>query len=145
MAVVLKSKMKILRPVSEVFDAFVNPEKIGNFWFTTSSEKWETGKIITLTYDEYTAEFDIFIVKTVTDKKIIFEWGGKNEKRTITIIFDPLDDSGTIVTALEEGWKENPGLMDELLKNKEGWVYMLVCLKAYIENGVNTLRTGLII
>lgn len=145
MEIILKSKMKILKPVSEVFDAFVNPEKIGNFWFTTSSQKWETGKTVTLTYDEYTAEFDIFIVETVPEKKIVFEWGSDDEKRTNTILFEALDNSSTVVTALEEGWKENENLTDELLKNKEGWVYMLVCLKAYLENDVNTLRTGLII
>ena len=145
MEIILKSKMKILKPVSEVFDAFVNPEKIGNFWFTTSSCKWETGKTVTLTYDEYTAEFDIFIVETVPEKKIVFEWGSDDEKRTNTILFEALDDSSTVVTALEEGWKENENLTDELLKNKEGWVYMLVCLKAYLENDVNILRSGLII
>ena len=145
MEIILKSKMKILKPASEIFDAFVNPEKIGNFWFTTSSYQWETGKTVTLTYDEYTAEFDIFIVETVPGKKIVFEWGADDEKRTNTILFDALDDSSTVVTAIEEGWKESENLTDELLKNKEGWVYMLVCLKAYLENGVNTLRTGLII
>ncbi|MCP1223554.1 SRPBCC domain-containing protein [Sebaldella sp. S0638] len=145
MEIILKSKMKILKPVSEVFDAFVNPEKIGNFWFTASSCKWETGKTVTLTYDEYTAEFDIFIVKVLPEKKIVFEWGSDEEKRTNTILFEILDNSSTIVTTLEEGWQENENLTDELLKNKEGWVYMLTCLKAYLENGVNTLRTGLII
>ena len=145
MEIVLKSKMKILKPVSEVFDAFVNPEKIGNFWFTTSSCRWETGKTVTLTYDEYTAKFDIFIIKIIPDKKIIFEWGSGSEKRTNTIIFENTDDSSTIVTILEEGWKDNDSLVDDLLKNKEGWVYMLVCLKAYLENGINSLRTGLII
>ena len=145
MKIILKSKMKILKPASEIFDAFVNPEKIGNFWFTTSSHKWETGKTVTLTYDEYTAEFDIFIVETVPEKKIVFEWGSDNERRTNTILFEALDDSSTVITVLEEGWKENENLTNELLKNKEGWVYMLVCLKAYLENDVNTLRTGLII
>ena len=145
MAIILKSKMKILKPVSEVFDAFVNPKKIGNFWFTTSSWKWETGKTVTLTYDEYTAGFDIFIVKVLPEKKIVFEWGPDEEKRTNTILFEISDNSSTIVTTLEEGWQENENLTDELLKNKEGWVYMLTCLKAYLENGVNTLRTGLII
>ncbi len=145
MEIILKSKMKILKPASEVFDAFVNPEKIGNFWFTASSHKWETGKTVTLTYDEYTAEFDIFIVETVPEKKIVFEWGSDNERRTNTILFEALDDSSTVITVLEEGWKENENLTNELLKNKEGWVYMLVCLKAYLENDVNTLRTGLII
>lgn len=39
------TKMKIVKPVNEVFDAFVDPIKIGSFWFSSSSEKWEQGKI----------------------------------------------------------------------------------------------------
>jgi uncharacterized protein YndB with AHSA1/START domain len=47
------TKFKILKPVNEVFEAFVDPAKIGKFWFSSSSERWEQGKTITLKYDEY--------------------------------------------------------------------------------------------
>jgi hypothetical protein len=31
-----------------------------------------------------------------------------------------------------------------MLDNKEGWVYMLTCLKGYLEFDVNKLRAGLV-
>ena len=32
------TKMNIMKPVNELFEAFVDPSKIGNFWFSSSSE-----------------------------------------------------------------------------------------------------------
>jgi len=41
-------------------------------------------------------------------------------------------------------WKEDdPEIVNKMLGQKEGWVYMLTCLKAYLENGVITLRASL--
>ncbi len=50
------AKMKIRNPANEVFEAIVDPGKIGNYWFSSSSERWEQGKKIILKYNEYNAE-----------------------------------------------------------------------------------------
>lgn len=52
----ITAKLKINKPASEVFDAIVDPVKIGHFWFSSSSERWAQGKSITVKYDEYGAE-----------------------------------------------------------------------------------------
>jgi uncharacterized protein YndB with AHSA1/START domain len=64
--------MKIFKPAHKVFEAFVDREKIGNFWFSSSSERWEQGKTITLRYDEYNAEGDINILEIVENNKIVY-------------------------------------------------------------------------
>ncbi len=146
MGLALNAKMKINKPASVVYDAFVNPDRIKNFWFSKSSDVWVSGRIITLGYEEYVAEFDIEIVLTELDRKIVFNWGQGNEIRTNTITFDVISEGMTLVEVVEEGWNEdNNDLLAELLQNQTGWVYMLTCLKAYLENGVSTLRTGLVI
>jgi uncharacterized protein YndB with AHSA1/START domain len=38
------AEMLIRKPVKEVFNAFVDPEKTKNFWFTKGSDKLEKGK-----------------------------------------------------------------------------------------------------
>jgi uncharacterized protein YndB with AHSA1/START domain len=53
------TKINIQKPANEIYEAFVNPEKIGNFWFSSSSERWVEGKTITLKYEEYNAQGDI--------------------------------------------------------------------------------------
>lgn len=52
----ITTKFKIRTSANEVFEAIVDPKKIGNYWFSSSSERWEQGKKITLRYDEYEAE-----------------------------------------------------------------------------------------
>jgi uncharacterized protein YndB with AHSA1/START domain len=136
------TKFKIYKPANDVFEAFVDPTKIGNFWFSSSSEQWEEGKTITLRYDEYNAEGDISLLEIEENKKIVFQWG---EGHVVTISLEEIDYSITIIEVTEEGFNENdPELISQLIDNKEGWVYMLSCLKAYLEFGVNKLRAGIL-
>ncbi|MGG0277374.1 SRPBCC family protein [Bacillus rhizoplanae] len=135
------TKLKILKPTNEVFEAFVDPSKIGNFWFSSSSERWEQGKTVTLRYDEYDAQGDIEIMEVEINKKIVYQWA---EGHIVTITLKELDNSSTIIEVNEEGFKENDyELISQLIDNKEGWVYMLTCLKGYLEYGVN-LRAALV-
>lgn len=138
------TKIKIFKPVNEVFEAIVDPLKIGNYWFSSSSERWAQGKIITLRYDEYAAQGNIKIVKIEENKNIIFRWGYDGEGHIVTISLKELNNTNTIVEVNEEGFNENGDeLINNLLDNKEGWVYMLTCLKGYLEYGVN-LRASLV-
>ncbi|MBD1381760.1 SRPBCC family protein [Metabacillus arenae] len=138
------TNIKVLKPANEVFEAFVDPLKIGNFWFSSSSERWEQGKSITLRYDEYDAQGDIEVMEIEVNKKIVFQWGPPEEEHVVTILLKELDHASTIIEIKEEGFKENDGeLISKLLDNKEGWVYMLTCLKGYLEYGVN-LRAALV-
>jgi uncharacterized protein YndB with AHSA1/START domain len=137
------TKFNILKPANEVFEAFVDPSKIRNFWFSSSSERWEAGKTITLKYDIYQAEAQIHVVEVEQNKKIVFKWGEAEEEHVVTISLKEIE-SGTIIEITEEGFQEtDPGLIHNMIDNKEGWVFMLTCLKAYLEFGVNELRAGL--
>jgi uncharacterized protein YndB with AHSA1/START domain len=139
------TKIKILKPANEVYEAFVDPSKIGNFWFSSSSERWEQGKTVTLRYDEYDAQVGIVVMEVEINKKIVFQWGANGEGHIVTISLKEFDNSGTIIEVNEEGFKENDNeLISQLIDNKEGWVYMLTCLKGYLEFGVNKLRAGLV-
>jgi uncharacterized protein YndB with AHSA1/START domain len=135
------TKMNILKPANELFEAFVDPEKIGHFWFSSSSERWAQGKTITLRYEEYNAQGDILIKEIMENEKIVFEWAGS---RIVTINFLPSEKEGTIVEVREEGFDEgDESFIEQLVDNKEGWVYMLTCLKGYMEFGVD-LRAALV-
>lgn len=139
------TKFKILKPANEVFEAFVDPAKIRNFWFSSSSERWESGKTVTLRYDEYNAEFDMKVTEVELNKKIAFLWGPPEDEHKVTITITETGQDATIIEVVEEGFDENdPELTFKLVDNKEGWVYMLTCLKGYLENGVSTLRGGMI-
>ncbi|WEG10891.1 SRPBCC domain-containing protein [Pullulanibacillus sp. KACC 23026] len=139
------TKIKIEKPAKEIFEAFVDPEKIGGFWFSSCSERWEQGKTVTLRYEEYNAQGDIKIAELEANKKIVFHWGTNGEGNKVSIFFTELEDHSTSVVIEEEGFSVNhEDQILYLLDNKGGWVYTLTCLKAYLEFAVTTLRASLI-
>jgi uncharacterized protein YndB with AHSA1/START domain len=140
------TKMKINMPPGQVFEAIVDPEKIGGFWFSSSSERWEQGKTVTLRYDEYNAEGAINVLEVEENKRIVFSWGAEHDQGTIvTITLTELDDKSTMIEVIESGLKEDdPEVVNKMMGQKEGWVYTLTCLKGYLENDINTLRASLI-
>ncbi len=139
----ITTKMKINCSVHDAYEAFVDPQKIGNFWFSGSSARWETGKMVTLAYEEYVAVFDIEIISAEQDAKIEYDWGDGADRRKCELVFTQ-KDGHSVVEAIESGWRDDADNTAEMLKNQTGWVYMLTCLKAYLENGISTLRTGLL-
>lgn len=139
------TKIKISTSPHDVFEAFADPDKIGNFWFSSSSERWQQGKTITLKYDEYAAQGDIKVLEIDANERIVFEWGGDEEPHVVTMTLRALSEWSTIVEVTEEGFRESDGeLIRKLLDSKEGWTYMLTCLKAYLEFDVRQLRAALI-
>ncbi|MDW4411312.1 SRPBCC domain-containing protein [Staphylococcus saprophyticus] len=130
------TKMQVDVPRETVFEAFVDPEKIGGFWFSSSSERWEQGKTITLRYEEYDAELNINIERVEDNQLIAFTWGA----HPVTIQFEE-SEAGTVVTTTEKDFDTQD--VKQLLGQKEGWVYMLSCLKVYLEYGV-TIRAAIL-
>ncbi|MDW4089961.1 SRPBCC family protein [Staphylococcus saprophyticus] len=130
------TKMQVDVPRETVFEAFVDPEKIGGFWFSSSSERWEKGKTITLRYEEYDAELNINIERVEDNQLIAFTWGA----HPVTIQFEE-SEAGTVVTTTEKDFDTQD--VKQLLGQKEGWVYMLSCLKVYLEHGV-TIRAAIL-
>jgi uncharacterized protein YndB with AHSA1/START domain len=139
------TKIKIVKPAHEIFESFVDPAKIGNYWFKSSSERWAQGKTITLFYEVYNVEVIIKVEEMIENEKIVFKWGPREEERVVTITLQELEDKSTIVEVNEEGFNENDEqLISKLVDNKEGWVYMLTCLKGYLEFGITHLRASLV-
>ncbi|MDF2038287.1 SRPBCC family protein [Cytobacillus oceanisediminis] len=142
----ITSKFKINKPANEVFEAIVDPVKIGHFWFSSSSERWEQGKSITVKYVEYNAEGILNVLEIEENKKIVFSWGGEtNEETVVAITLNEPDHLSTIIEVNESGLDENdPEVVSKMLGQKEGWIYMLTCLKGHLEHGISDLRASLI-
>lgn len=141
----ISTKIKMNKPAIDVYEAIADPEKMANYWFSSGTARVESGRTITWKYAEYNAEGKIHVLEADGSNKIVFIWGMEEEETTVSIVLEEKDDSGTIVHVIESGFKENdPNLIAKMLGQKEGWVYMLTCLKAYLENGISTLRASLV-
>ncbi|MDW0117655.1 SRPBCC family protein [Sporosarcina thermotolerans] len=139
------SKMKIYKPVDVVFEAIVDPEKMGGYWFSSGTSRVEQGKTITWRYEEYGAEGDIHVLSVKENKEIVFIWGGQDQETTVRLVFNAVDEESTILEVTESGLRaDDPDVVSKMVGQTGGWVYMLTCLKGYLENGITTLRASLV-
>ncbi len=145
---------RIARPVDEVFEAVVNPEKLSGY-FTTGGAKGrlETGATVMWDFADFPGAFPVMVIEVEKNRRIILRWdAGDSDAETggeagtyqtlVTLRFEALEDGRTLVSIAEEGWRQTPAGLKSALGNKGGWMHMLCCLKAWIEHGIN-LRDGM--
>ncbi|HEX3006891.1 MAG TPA: SRPBCC family protein [Bacteroidales bacterium] len=132
---IVKAQMLIRRPVSEVFDAFIDPAVTSNFWFTRGSGKLEPGKTFTWEWEMYNVSTTVLVKEIVDDKKILIEWD--QPPTTVEFTFTPMGDDRTYVVIQNYGFRnrdeELPGLFNDLAG---GFTTVLDGLKAYLEHGI---------
>src|SRR5689334_5184066 len=101
---------RISKPVGEVFDAVVDPNKLGAYFVTTgggaSAPLVEGSTVI------WWGDVPVEVEKVVRDEKIVLRWDGgavedQDYKTRVEMKFDRLDDGGTMVTIAEGGWQES--------------------------------------
>ena len=94
---------RIAKPVSEVFEAVVDPGQLSGY-FTTGGAKGrlETGATVTWDFADFPGAFPVRVEKVTKDKEIVLHWaaapdGGPSYDTTVTMTFEALDDGRTLV------------------------------------------------
>jgi uncharacterized protein YndB with AHSA1/START domain len=140
-------KIKIQKPVNEVFDAVHDPEKLSGY-FTNggSSGPLDEGATVTWKFDDnpgdQPVEGEVKVIKVIPNEHIAREWMDAADHMTRTEFnFEKAGASETVVRIAETGWEENQSDLDRSYGNCFGWSQMICSLKAYLEYGIN-LRKG---
>lgn len=143
----LTSRMKIRASTAAIYEAFAEPGQLRAFWFTDSSERWTSHQTVQLGYEEFNVpSFPIHLQECRPGEVIRFTWGDEaGADRLVTIAMAPLDPEWSVVTVTETGYRDEESSLPHLIDSKEGWTFMLTCLKAYLEEGIDSLKLGLFI
>ncbi|PYF77397.1 SRPBCC family protein [Pedobacter nutrimenti] len=129
------AQMLIRKPVSIVFEAFIDPQITKNFWFTKGSAKLETGKTVTWEWEMYQVSSTVLVKEIIPDKKITVEWD--EYSTTVDFEFEALSDQNTYVTISQYGFKTSGDeLLTEINNASGGFTTVLDGLKAYLEHGL---------
>jgi uncharacterized protein YndB with AHSA1/START domain len=72
-APVAKSEMLIRRPVSEVFEALVDPAVTLRFWFTKGSRRLESGKEVRWDWEMFEFSVQVKMREVEKDKRIVVD------------------------------------------------------------------------
>ena len=136
-APITKVEMLIRKPVSKVFEAFVDPSITTKFWFTKSSGKLETGKKIQWDWEMYGASAQVVVKAIETNKRILIEWPGYSGPTSVEWTFVPQKGDTTFVRITEAGFTGNDDeLVTQVTDSTQGFTLVLAGLKALLEHNV---------
>lgn len=131
----VEAQMLIRKPVSLVFQAFIDPAITTNFWFTKSSGFLETGKTVIWEWEMYGVSDTVFTKNIIPDKLISTEWG--DPRTTVDYEFTALTDDTTYVVIKNYGFDlTGEELIQAIKDNTGGFTTVLDGLKAYLEHNI---------
>lgn len=149
---------RIGRPVSEVFEAVVDPGQLSRYFTTGGARgRLETGTTVYWDFHDFPGAFPVEVVEVEKDRRIVLRWeanegspadgeeavtASAGYNTTVTMDFEALEDGRTLVTIAEEGWRPTETGLQASYGNCQGWMQMLCAMKAYLEHGIN-LREGM--
>ncbi len=137
----VETQMLIRKPVSEVFQAFIDPTITTNFWFTKSSGPLEVGKTVKWEWEMYGVSANVLIKEIIPNKFISMEWG--DPVTTVDFEYTELTEGTTYVIIKNYGFREKGDkLMEAIKDNTAGFTTVLDGLKAYLEHKIRLNLIG---
>lgn len=133
-----EASIQIQKPIEEVFQGIVDPEKMTKYFISESSGTMESGVDLKWKFPEFPGRYPITNIQVVQNESVSFVW---DPETMVKINLESQADQSTIVK-VSEGEKElNEENLKWLTSNAGGWANFLACMKAYLEYGVQ-LRKG---
>ena len=127
---------KINKPITEVFDAVINPKKLVGYFCEKSDGPLVEGKTVQWTWSKHAVS--VQVKQIILNSKIVIEWpalsGGTS---TFEMSFSTLEDGKTMISVSESGWPANDAGLQASYKNCMGWQHMLSCMRAYLLHGID--------
>ena len=133
-----KTEMLIRKPVSEVFEAFVNPAITSKFWFTKGSGRLEAGKPVRWEWEMYDVSVDVNVKEIEENRRILIEWRAPgNPATTVEWVFTSRPDGNTLVSITNTGFSgDGDEVVKQALDSTGGFTLVLAGLKALLEHNI---------
>lgn len=126
-----KASTLIRKPVGEVFDAFVRPEKITRFWLAATSAALAKDVAATWRFMVPGASETVTVTSFEPPHLIAFDW---SDGKHVTLSFGEFKPGITQITAEVSGFAPETDI-SELVNATEGFTIVLCDLKTLMESG----------
>jgi uncharacterized protein YndB with AHSA1/START domain len=137
MTPVAKSQTLIRRPISEVFEAFVDPTITCRFWYSKGSGLLEPGKKVRWDREMYDDGTNVVVKAIDVNRRILIEWNGPENPSEVEWTFEPHNGDKTWVMVENRGFSGTPEeQMKEALNSTEGFTFLLGGAKIWLEHGI---------
>lgn len=140
-SLIINTAISIQKPITDVFEAIVNPEKMVNYFISESSGKMEEGKTLIWKFPEFETTFPIVVTKIIENQLITFTWKIGQKDMNVEMNLIETSAHSTLVKITESEMVNDEIGLKWLKGNTEGWANFSACLKAFLEYGIN-LRKG---
>jgi uncharacterized protein YndB with AHSA1/START domain len=134
---IAKTGMLIRKPVSEVFEAFVDPGITAKFWFDRGSDRLETGRKVRWEWDSSNTSLQVDVTAVEKDRRILIEWPAFEAPTSVELKFTSHEGNSTYVEIINSGFACDEATRTKLaVGSAEGFALILAGLKALLEHGV---------
>src|SRR6478735_839912 len=104
MNLIAKATIQIQKPIEEVFEGIVNPEKMTHYFISESNGRMETGKELIWKFPEFPIEVPLKDIKVEINRSVSFVW---DPETVVTIVLEEQTDKSTVVKVTEGEKKYN--------------------------------------
>lgn len=121
----------------EVFDVFVNPDKMKLFWFYREDDGLELGNVVTWYIGDGAQRigFPIRVLELRPYTLIRVEWGDQEDTTEIRWIMEETEAGNTILTIEESGFAgSDEELIARALDSTGGFNQVIIAAKALLEH-----------
>jgi len=138
MKLIAQAKIQIQRPIADVFEMIVAPEKMTQYFISSSTGRIVPKATLLWTFPEFDETYPVTIADMIPNEKIVWLW---DPETVVCIQLTEQSDQSTLVHVTEDGKAATEEGIAWFGQNTEGWANFLACLKAYSEYGIS-LRKG---
>lgn len=129
---------KITKPVSEVFNAVINPDILNRYFTLEAKGEIKQGASVFWNWSNYKDGITVDIDEVIQNEKIKFSWmSGAGYKTNVIMEFKETEDLRTLITIEENGWSMDQKSIESSYDNCAGWEHMSTCLKAHLQHGID--------
>ncbi len=128
---VVDVNMLVRRPPSEVWEAFVDPDRISRFWLASSSSRLETGATVRWSFKIAGAEADVTVVDAQPGRLLNLLWGGG---QPLSISFEDRGSATLVTVHVSDFAGDAPAAV--AIETMSGFTLVLASLKMYLEYGI---------
>lgn len=128
--------MLIRRPVSEVFEAFVDPAVTSRFWFSKGSARLEPGATVRWEWAMYGVGTDVKVKAIEPNHRILIDWDTDSDPTEVEWLFEARGDHAW-VTVENRGFSGSAEeQVAKALDSTGGFALVMAAAKVWLEHGV---------
>lgn len=135
---------QIARPIEQVFQAVVEENQLAKYFVGTATGPLREGRHVVWYWEEW-GHYPVTVKRVIPNQRIELEidtvawkkYTSQGYPVLITMEFERLSENSTMITISESGWRSDEPGYKASHENCSGWTHMSLCLKAYLEYGID--------